>query len=164
MPAAVSPRRRFSWLWPALAVLALAALAASLLWRRAPVVEATPVSFTIPMQGRLAQLFTNPFDVSPDGNLIVLETTEGSTRSLMLRTLGDAEAVRIPKTIGASSPVFSPDSRQVAFFAEGKLKRVTLGGDEVEVLAEVSPAALMSMDWAPDGTSSSSPRWMNSTR
>ena len=38
-------------------------------------------------------------------------------------------------TDGAQSPFWSPDSRSVGFFADGKLKRIDIDGGSVQTLA-----------------------------
>src|SRR5262249_6485751 len=43
----------------------------------------------------------------------------------------------LPGTEGATYPFWSPDSRSIGFFAEGKLKRVDVPGGAVQVLADV---------------------------
>jgi hypothetical protein len=48
--------------------------------------------------------------------------------SLWLRPLGSLTARSIPGTDGGSFPFWSPDSRYIAFFAGGKLKKVPVAG------------------------------------
>ena len=47
---------------------------------------------------------------------------------LWVRPLDSLDAHPLPGTDGATYPFWSPDSRQVAFFADGKLKRVAISG------------------------------------
>src|SRR5262249_24463298 len=54
-----------------------------------------------------------------------------------------------PGTDGASYPFWSPDSRSIGFFAEGKLKRIDLGGGSPQTLA--STAAPRGGTWNRDG-------------
>jgi Tol biopolymer transport system component len=73
--------------------------------------------------------------ISPDGSAIVfagLDTT--GTRGLWLRPLDSLAARRLPGTDGALIPFWSPDSRQLGFFADGKLKRLSLAGGDIQVL------------------------------
>jgi len=65
-----------------------------------------------------------------------LDTT--GTRGLWLRPLDSLAARRLPGTDGAVIPFWAPDSRQLGFFADGKLKRVSLAGGDIQVLC---PAA-----------------------
>ena len=73
--------------------------------------------------------------LSPDGGAIVfagLDTT--GTRGLWLRPLDSIAARRLPGTDGAVIPFWSPDGRQLGFFAEGKLKRLSLQAGDVQVI------------------------------
>jgi Tol biopolymer transport system component len=55
---------------------------------------------------------------------------------LWLRPLDQTSAQPLPGTDGASAPFWAPDSRSLGFFADGKLKRVDLGSDLAQVLAD----------------------------
>jgi eukaryotic-like serine/threonine-protein kinase len=55
---------------------------------------------------------------------------------LFLRQLDRLDAVAIPRTEGANTPFFSPDGKWVGFFAEGKLKKVSVSGGAPIVLAD----------------------------
>ncbi|MDH3627367.1 MAG: serine/threonine-protein kinase [Acidobacteriota bacterium] len=67
--------------------------------------------------------------ISPDGTRMTFVASSGSgTPSLYLRTLGSSEPRILSGTEGATYPFWSPDSRQLGFFAEGKLKKLDLDG------------------------------------
>ena len=67
--------------------------------------------------------------ISPDGTKMTFEASVGSGRSaLYLRSLGAEVAQRLDGTEGATYPFWSPDSRQIAFFADGRLKKLDLDG------------------------------------
>ncbi len=68
------------------------------------------------------------FALSPDGRQLVFVATEDGVRRLWLRLLGAASADPLPGTEGAAFPFWSPDSQFVAFFADGRLKRIAVGG------------------------------------
>ncbi|HXI04398.1 MAG TPA: hypothetical protein VNI57_14595, partial [Candidatus Saccharimonadales bacterium] len=90
-------------------------------------ITAPPGSTTYPDDG---------FALSPDGSMLVFTAgPEGSKRSLWLRRLDEDKSVPIPGTGGGFYPFWSPDSRQVGFFADGKLKRVDARGGPTQVLA-----------------------------
>ena len=58
---------------------------------------------------------------------------------LWSRTLDQAKATELAGTDGAFAPFFSPDGRWVAFFANGKLKKISVeGGTEVD-LCSIDP-------------------------
>src|SRR6185503_14701421 len=62
--------------------------------------------------------------VSPNGSLIVAV----SKGQLVTRRLDQTKFTPLAGTEGASFPFFSPDGRWVAFFADGKLKKLALDG------------------------------------
>jgi Tol biopolymer transport system component len=65
--------------------------------------------------------------VSPDGRYIAFDATDAhGFNRLWLRCLDEAVVRPLPGTEGAWRPFWSPDSRFVAFFTEGKLKRVEI--------------------------------------
>ena len=72
--------------------------------------------------------------ISPDGRKVVFEATTDGSR-LWFRPLSSAVARPLPGTEGATYPFWSPDSRSVAFFADGKLKRTDIDGGYVQTLA-----------------------------
>jgi Tol biopolymer transport system component len=96
---------------------------------------------------------TPSFAVSPDGQRLafVATATDGSgVRLLWVRTLGALHAEALGGTDGANEPFWSPDGSSIAFFAGGKLKRVSVRGGQPVTLAD---AALGSGGaWNRDGT------------
>ena len=78
------------------------------------------------------------FAISPDGrNLVFVATSDGVSR-LWLRSLDSTTPQAIAGTEGATYPFWSPDSRSVGYFADGKLKRIDAHGGTAQDLA---PAA-----------------------
>jgi len=149
-PAAVEPRRA-TRLWMGLAVgsLALAAAAVAL---------TAYVRSTIPgpLVTRL-DVVTPPsvdpfsFALSPDGRqLVFVANKEGSAQGLWLRPFDQAVAQPLAGTENAQYPFWSPDSRAVAFFADGRLKRIDLAGGAVEAIGNAP--GLRGGAWGPDGT------------
>jgi hypothetical protein len=57
--------------------------------------------------------------------------------SLWVRDLGSLEARALTGTEGASLPFWSPDSRFLGFFANGKLKKTEAAGGPVQILCDV---------------------------
>ena len=82
--------------------------------------------------------FINVPAVSPDGRNIAFVTTpeaDGPSQ-LWIRPLAAQISTPLPGTDGARFPFWSPDSRSVGFFAGGRLKRLTLGGDAPIVICQ----------------------------
>jgi hypothetical protein len=87
--------------------------------------------------------------ISPDGRLLTFVASSESKSQLWLRPLDSLMAQALPGTEDASYPFWSPDSRSIAFFARGSLRRLDLAGGMVQALA---PAARgMGGSWNRDG-------------
>ncbi len=70
-----------------------------------------------------------PPAISPDGRSLVYEAMdESGTRRLWLRRLDTNDARPLTGTDNPTWPFWSPDSRSVAFFSSGKLKRLEVSG------------------------------------
>ncbi len=90
------------------------------------------------------------FALSPDGRQIVFVASgEDGISRLWLRSLSATTAQPLAGTEGAQLPFWSPDSRSVAFFANGELQRLDLGGGAPRPLA-VAPSAHGGA-WSADG-------------
>jgi serine/threonine-protein kinase len=68
---------------------------------------------------------------------------------LFQRPLNSLEPAPIPGTANATGPFFSPDSRSVAFFADGQLKTASLAGGAPVTLC-AAPVGLGG-SWGPNG-------------
>jgi len=124
-----APRKRKPLLkWAALGfgLITVAVLAVAMLVRtpiRTP--EGPVVRFTIvaPDSG------AGDLAISPDGTRLVYTASgEGGQRLLWIRRMDAVESTSMQGTAGAAAPFWSPDSRYVAFFAQGKLKSVPVTG------------------------------------
>jgi serine/threonine-protein kinase len=83
--------------------------------------------------------------ISPDGTRLVYV----SKSRLFTRRLNQPKATELAGTEGAFAPFFSPDGQWVAFFTEGKLKKVSVQGGAPIDLANV-PVGLGG-SWGDDG-------------
>jgi DNA-binding winged helix-turn-helix (wHTH) protein/Tol biopolymer transport system component len=77
--------------------------------------------------------------VSPDGRHLafVARRRDNGRPELWVRSLDAPQARALPGTEGAFRPFWSPDSQALGFFAEGRLKRVGLGNQPPQTLADV---------------------------
>jgi Tol biopolymer transport system component len=75
------------------------------------------------------------FALSPDGRQVVFVATDEGRPRLWQRALDRGIAQSLPGTDGANWPFWAPDSRAIGFFADGKLKRLNLGGGAPQELA-----------------------------
>jgi eukaryotic-like serine/threonine-protein kinase len=148
--AAPQPRRgktaRLAW-GLAILSLAVAALLAFLLLRRAPPAP-QPVRFGITAGAEVGTV-RMPL-ISPDGRRIAITalSPDGRTR-IWLRSLDSDQMRPIPHTEDAAAPFWSPDSKSIAFFSGGYLKRLDLAGGTPQTVCEAE--AGFSGDWNSDG-------------
>ena len=90
--------------------------------------------------------------ISPDGRLIAFVAQAPRGRpNLWVRSLGDSEAQLLRGTEDAIYPFWSPDSRSLGFFAEGKLKTIEIGGGPARTLSD-APLDSRGGTWGRDGT------------
>src|SRR5690242_9944821 len=76
--------------------------------------------------------------ISPDGRALalVLSPTGTVARSIWIRPFASEAARRLEGTEGATLPFWSPDSREIGFFAGGQLKSVAAANGSVRVLCD----------------------------
>ena len=149
-PTGSTWRRRLPWLVAAIAVVAAAA-ALALLMARGSAVQPQRVRFQVhaPGGGRFQWILGTSSVISPDGQRLVLVITNDGRTQLFTRALDSPEATPLEGTVGASHPFWSPDSRSLGFFAEGKLKRIEIAGGLPQTICD-APSAPSS--WGRDGT------------
>lgn len=139
----ISPRKREQWVWPAAALILLVLVSTGiylLKWRHLVFNKTDAVSFAIsPPEGTKIHV---PSAVSPDGRKLAFIAIDTSGhRTLWVRTLASETALRLESTDGASMPFFSPDSQNIGFFADGKLKRIPASGGSPQTLCDQSQPA-----------------------
>jgi eukaryotic-like serine/threonine-protein kinase len=79
------------------------------------------------------------FALSPDGRaLVFVANSSGADPVIWLRPIDQVTPRPLPGTDHAQIPFWSPDSRWVAFFAEGKLKKIPVAGGPIQVIADVA--------------------------
>ncbi len=131
----------------------IVALALWALWRPAPQ-PAPPlrVSAELGAEASLANEFGPAAILSPDGRLLafVASQSAGERPLLHLRRLEQLDAAPLSGTEGARDPFFSPDGEWIAFFADGKLKKVSVSGGAAVTLCDAEDAR--GGTWAEDGT------------
>ncbi len=75
--------------------------------------------------------------ISPDGTRLVFPVYRlDGTRQLATRLLDQPQATLLPGTGGAKDPFFKPDGQWIGFFAEGKMKKVSVRGSAVITLCD----------------------------
>jgi Tol biopolymer transport system component len=121
-----SGRREFlGW---AVATIAVIALGLTFLRFRRPAEEGRVLRFPLLTPDRAAANPRSIPAVSPDGLRLAFVATSEGKDGLWVRDLDSMTARLFPGTQGAHHPFWSPDSRSIAFFADGKLKRIDVSG------------------------------------
>jgi eukaryotic-like serine/threonine-protein kinase len=121
-------------------MLALVLLTLVLAWFNRAQPAALTVRFTLlsPEKTRFAE---PSFALSPDGRQLAFCATDATEKTLLyLRPLNSFSAQPLAGTEGAVLPFWSPDSRSIAFFSAGKLKRIEVSGGAPQTLCDVSNA------------------------
>ena len=153
----VAPFRR-TW-WPVAAALAVAILAAGgwAVEHFRPAPPMTPVlryQIVAPRNGQLA-LGTNPnaggIALSPDATTVAMVATVDGITGLWLSPLDGSPPRLVEGINNPSYPFWSPDSKSVAFFSSGELRRVDLASGAV---FEICPTHGFGVGgaWLDDGT------------
>jgi serine/threonine protein kinase len=87
-------------------------------------------------------------ELSPDGRTVAFLASARNKRSISVRPLDSTTPVALPSTEGAGPDVFwSADSQYIAFFADGKLKKVAAGGGPSQVIASLQLADAHAGTW-----------------
>jgi Tol biopolymer transport system component len=144
---AETQRQRASWLWPSVAAaLFLAALTLGFLYFRQRPPKADAVRFEITPPGKVT--LGNFSGVSPDGRkLAFIATGEDRVSRLWVRSFETFEARPLSSTEGAKAvPIWSPDSRFIAYDAGGKLKKIDIVGGPAQTICGV-PGLVVGGSW-----------------
>ncbi|HYL34857.1 MAG TPA: protein kinase [Bryobacteraceae bacterium] len=131
-PAQARGTRKLPWVLAAAGVTA--AIAVSFIhFREAP--PPKPVlRYTIAAPENAT--FLHSFAISPDGRLLALAVDVKGKRQLFLRAMDSLQAQPLPGTDDATYPFWSPDSRYIGFFAQGKLKKIAASGGPAQSLCD----------------------------
>ncbi|HEX2460529.1 MAG TPA: protein kinase [Vicinamibacterales bacterium] len=133
-------RELLAWTIAALAGLALVVLWAWSLRRPTPDVR-THASSALPPPGVSLETDEAPA-ISPDGSRLLFVGHDATGKQLLYMLALDVAGPAQPlaDTDGASLPFWSPDSRSVGFFGQGKLKTVDIETGQIRTLADAGGA------------------------
>ncbi len=126
-----SPLRLVLWTVAGLLFISMATLSFVHL-RETPAQRSSIRFYVPPPEKSLAAMFK----LSPDGRYLAIVAFGGGQNRLWVRPLDLIEAHELPGTDDARYPFWSPDSAFVAFFAQGKLKRIALAGGPPQTLCD----------------------------
>ena len=128
--------------WSAAAILFVIAIAAVWQATRGREVIPSAARFTIaPAAGTAVDATAPAVALSDDGEQIAWSGCDAGGCRLYLRPVNDLSATPLAGTEAAHTPFFSPDGRWIAFFADGRLKKIATAGGAPITLAD-APAML----------------------
>jgi serine/threonine-protein kinase len=144
-------RERIAWAMAGVVTLIAIALAIGYV-QRAPK-PAQPVRLSAELGADVA-LYTDygaNAVLSPDGTrLVFVAAGADKTQRVYVRSLDQMQATVLSGTEGVRDPFFSPDGQWIAFFAGGKLKKVSVQGGAVVTLCDAPTDRGGS--WSDDGS------------
>ena len=144
--AATPPRSNQSMLaWGVAAVAIVAALTIGVIHFREQPAQPGPIRFAFTTPGTNAGFFS----LSPDGRSLAFVANSGDKDQVWIRTMDALDARPVPGTDDATYPFWSPDGAYLAFFAQGKLKKVAIAGGPPQTLCDVASAR--GGTWSRDG-------------
>jgi eukaryotic-like serine/threonine-protein kinase len=111
---------------------------------------APPETWSLTRQLAVTGAPAAPLAVSPDGHRIAFAAMSADGKSLLwIRSLDTLPAQALAGTEGAVRPFWSPDSRFLGFFADGKLKKIEVSGGPPITLCDASGGG--GGTWSRDG-------------
>ncbi|HEY0701558.1 MAG TPA: protein kinase [Candidatus Acidoferrales bacterium] len=118
--------------WAVAGALALMLLGGVMWWRNSRPPEQT-MFFSAPLP-----FSARGMAIAPDGRTVALVGYKQAARVniLWLYELGAQQARILDGTEGANFPFWSPDGKSIAFFADGKLKRIEASGGPAQAICD----------------------------
>jgi len=142
MPSPVSSQKRRRGLFARAALAVAAVLVATMAlpayryYSNTPVVVET--RFLIPVPDMPV---AEAVSISPDGRTIAYSARDASSTFVFTRPINSEASTKLAGTDGAGRLFWSPDSRSIAFFAGGKLKRTDAAGGGTQNICETPDLA-----------------------
>jgi Tol biopolymer transport system component len=93
----------------------------------------------IPDKTRLISSWRNNMALSPDGSMLAFVAADSVGKSLLwVRHLNATNAQVLTGTEGATLPFWSPDSRFIGFFTDGRLRKIKAAGGVPQTICDIS--------------------------
>ncbi len=157
-PSARPFARLHSWLRWVLASALLVPLIAIAIWKELVHRTAPPpvvrLALAIPDESLDSDpgILSGPPAVSPDGTVVILPLSTNGSFALWMRRLNTDRFERLEGTQGnVRQPFWSPDGTQIAFFADGKLKKMKLPHGPPEILCDAPTETARGGAWSSKG-------------
>jgi serine/threonine protein kinase len=150
-PASAAARSRFSWAMVA-TMTAISLVLAYVSWKhfREDAPRVVKFSLVPPKKGTFPTNLPT-MSVSPDGQRIAFEVLEdGNARSLWVRELNDLTPRMLTPVTRAEMPIWAPDSRRLAFFDGGQLKKIDVNGGPAVTLGSTVDGQDANGSWNKD--------------
>ena len=128
-------RERLSWLaWALCGLLAAGLIAGAIQWRSQKN-AVQPAFFSA-----APSLPALDLEMAPDGRSVAVVAFSETDRTnvIWIYVIGDQQARKLPQTEGARFPFWSPDGKSLAFFADGKLKKLDIAGGPVQAICDAA--------------------------
>ena len=144
--------RRIAWLAAVAAAIVVGVVAGFFFHRAAPSAASIRAVLNPPPgeRFRLTSDLAGPPVLSPDGAYVAFTAvgTDGKT-NLWVRAMNAADAHSLADTSDAIFPFWSPDSRSLGFFANGKLRTIDLNGTSAQTVCDAQLGR--GGAWSPSG-------------
>jgi serine/threonine-protein kinase len=130
-------------------LVGLLAVTVTWVWKpRAPSVSPRVSRVTILLPpDQLLDRRVSPVAISPSGTHVAYAGIGGGRQQLYLRAMNEHDIRPLAGTDWATGPFFSPDGQWVGFFAQGKLKKVSISAGTIQTLCDASG---FGGTWTPD--------------
>jgi serine/threonine protein kinase len=142
-PKGTGPSQRIGWAVAALALVGLAAVSILHFREAPPALQAVQFSVEAPPNEIFADVF-GAVAPSPDGRYVVFSARQAGSGvpSLWLRSLDSIVPRQLAGTESGNFPTWSPDSRSLVFWAQGKLKRIEIAGGAPLTLGDAANSSV----------------------
>jgi predicted Ser/Thr protein kinase len=122
----------------------------TLLWRATRPVDRPLMRFSADLGPEAVEGPNITAAISPDGTRLAFAVRgTGGNEQLATRLLDQANVTLLPGTENAAAPFFSPDGQWIGFFADGKMKKISVQGGAAVTLCD-APGAF-GASWGEDG-------------
>ena len=145
--AAPPPRSYGAWVLAATAVASLVA-GATLIWVAAPRGSAPTAPLArfsiVPPDNTMVLRDSTSAVVSPDGRMVIIATGTGlrggadNPTGLWLRSIDSLNIRPLAGTEDGRMPFWSPDTRQIAYFTDRKLKRIAIETGHIDEICDAA--------------------------